>query len=191
MPAMADRTPDTGHRTDWTADTLDSGPAPAVSGVPVTAREAAAVAGVSERTIRRAIARGDLPAAKHAGAYRIAPAAVAAWVAAERTAPATADTGHRTAPDSTAPAAADAVAVATLRERVAGLERLSAELATERDAWRDQAARHEGAAQQLRTLVAQAQQLTRALPAGGDRAPPDQAPRPGPWARLRRRLRGE
>ncbi len=73
---------------------------------------------------------------------------------------------------TTGPAAAEAVAVATLRERVAGLERLSAELATERDAWRDQAARHEGAAQQLRTPVAQAQQLTRALPAGEGSAPP-------------------
>ena len=81
--------------------------------------------------------------------------------------------------------------LATLRERVAGWERLGAELATERDAWRDQAARHEEAAQQLRTLVAQAQQLTRALPAGDDGAPPDQPPRPGPWQRLRRRLRGE
>jgi non-specific serine/threonine protein kinase len=38
---------------------------------PLSAREAAAVLGVSERTVRRAIARGDLPATMHAGVYRI------------------------------------------------------------------------------------------------------------------------
>ncbi|MBA2470048.1 MAG: helix-turn-helix domain-containing protein, partial [Chloroflexia bacterium] len=38
---------------------------------PLSALDAARVAGVSERTIRRAIARGDLPATKHAGVYRI------------------------------------------------------------------------------------------------------------------------
>ena len=50
----------------------------AVSGAPDTwplsARDAAAALGVSERTVRRAIARGDLPATKRAGVYRIAPA---------------------------------------------------------------------------------------------------------------------
>jgi excisionase family DNA binding protein len=40
----------------------------------LTAREAATRLGVDERTVRRAIARGELPAAKRAGAYRIAPA---------------------------------------------------------------------------------------------------------------------
>jgi len=40
---------------------------------PLTARDAAHVIGVSERTIRRAIARGDLPATKHAGIFRILP----------------------------------------------------------------------------------------------------------------------
>ncbi|MEA2516065.1 MAG: Helix-turn-helix domain, partial [Thermomicrobiales bacterium] len=42
----------------------------------MTARAAAAALGVSERTVRRAIARGELPATKYAGTYRIAPAAV-------------------------------------------------------------------------------------------------------------------
>jgi excisionase family DNA binding protein len=41
---------------------------------PLSAREAAAVLGIHERTIRRAIARGHLHATKHAGLYRIAPA---------------------------------------------------------------------------------------------------------------------
>jgi non-specific serine/threonine protein kinase len=46
---------------------------------PLSAREAAAVLGVSERTVRRAIARGDLPATLHAGVYRIAPDDVARY----------------------------------------------------------------------------------------------------------------
>src|SRR5687768_1086903 len=43
-------------------------------GAPLSARDAAALLGVSERTVRRAIARGELPAIKHAGVYRIRPA---------------------------------------------------------------------------------------------------------------------
>ncbi len=54
----------------WTAD---SGPATAEAGW-LSATAAAAVLGVSQRTIRRAIARGELPAVKRAGVYRIAPA---------------------------------------------------------------------------------------------------------------------
>jgi len=38
---------------------------------PLSARDAAEVIGVNERTIRRAIARGDLIATRHAGVYRI------------------------------------------------------------------------------------------------------------------------
>src|SRR5689334_16322814 len=63
-PAMdkrwTDRTPDGG---------LDEGAVDWIS-----ASAAAAMLGVSQRTIRRAIARGELPAAKHAGVYRIATA---------------------------------------------------------------------------------------------------------------------
>jgi excisionase family DNA binding protein len=55
----ADRTPDTGH---------DAAPPDTLS-----AREAADDLGVHERTIRRAIARGELPAAKHSGVFRIDP----------------------------------------------------------------------------------------------------------------------
>src|SRR5215217_4178328 len=54
----------------WTADNgQEAGQADWLS-----ASAAAAVLGVSQRTVRRAIARGDLPATKHAGVYRIAPA---------------------------------------------------------------------------------------------------------------------
>src|SRR5262245_32748341 len=45
----------------------------------LSAREAAAVLGVSDRTVRRAIARGDLPATRHAGVYRIAAADLARY----------------------------------------------------------------------------------------------------------------
>lgn len=41
---------------------------------PLSAREAAAALGVNERTIRRAITRGDLMATLHAGVYRITAA---------------------------------------------------------------------------------------------------------------------
>src|SRR5688572_8271346 len=40
----------------------------------LTAHEAATRLGLSERTVRRAIARGELRAVKRAGAFRIAPA---------------------------------------------------------------------------------------------------------------------
>src|SRR5918998_1438508 len=43
------------------------------------AREAAAALGVSERTIRRAIARGELRATKQVGVFHIAPADLAAY----------------------------------------------------------------------------------------------------------------
>jgi non-specific serine/threonine protein kinase len=46
---------------------------------PLSAREAAARLGLSDRTIRRAIACGELPAAKRAGVYRIAPADLARY----------------------------------------------------------------------------------------------------------------
>jgi len=58
--------------------TPDSGQA-AGAGESLSAREAAVVLGVNERTIRRAIARGVLPAAKRSGVYRIAPADLARY----------------------------------------------------------------------------------------------------------------
>jgi excisionase family DNA binding protein len=62
---MNDRT---AHRTADTGQTASD---------TLTAREAAVVVGVNERTIRRAIARGELPAVKHSGVYRIASADLA------------------------------------------------------------------------------------------------------------------
>ena len=53
--------------------TVESGRDPAIHATPLTVREAAAALGMSERTIRRAIGRGDLSAIKHSGVLRIAP----------------------------------------------------------------------------------------------------------------------
>ena len=72
---------------------MSSQPAPAIAGEPdrprtagiapetgcLSAREAAEALGVSERTIRRAISRGELIAAKAGRSFRIAPAALAAY----------------------------------------------------------------------------------------------------------------
>ena len=57
---MDERTPDTGQ--DLTAPRR-----------PVTARDAAAVLGVNERTVRRAINRGEFPASKRGGVFEILP----------------------------------------------------------------------------------------------------------------------
>src|SRR5688572_30662741 len=54
----------------WTPDIEQGSPTEAW----LSATAAAAALGVSQRTIRRAIARGALPATKHGGVYRIAPA---------------------------------------------------------------------------------------------------------------------
>jgi predicted ATPase/DNA-binding CsgD family transcriptional regulator len=65
--------------------TLEGDVSGAADSWPLSAREAADALGVSERTIRRAIARGDLTAALHAGVYRIAPADLAGFRARRRT----------------------------------------------------------------------------------------------------------
>lgn len=44
-----------------------------IAALPLSAREAASALGVSERTIRRAIQRGDLQAVKHSGSFHITP----------------------------------------------------------------------------------------------------------------------
>src|SRR5215211_950959 len=59
------------------------------------AREAAAALGVSERTIRRAIARGELRAAKQAGAFHIAPADLTAYQRSQTRPTASLTRGHQ------------------------------------------------------------------------------------------------
>jgi excisionase family DNA binding protein len=67
---------------------LDRATARDVSGAPdnwpLSAREAAELLGVSERTVRRAIARGDLVATKRAGVYRIDATEIARYRAGGR-----------------------------------------------------------------------------------------------------------
>jgi non-specific serine/threonine protein kinase len=58
---------------------------------PLSAREAAETLGVSERTVRRAIGRGELPATMHAGVYRIAPADLAFYASRRRADPSAAE----------------------------------------------------------------------------------------------------
>ena len=70
--------------TDGTGGTASGGVSGAADTWPLSAREAATVLGVHERTIRRAVARGDLPATKHAGQYRIAPADLERYRTARR-----------------------------------------------------------------------------------------------------------
>ena len=56
----------------------ESAAAPDIGGLAgvLSAREAATALGVSERTIRRAIHRGEIVATKHAGSFQITPAAL-------------------------------------------------------------------------------------------------------------------
>src|SRR4051794_8755049 len=67
------------------ADTRDDAVSAAVGTWPVgrllTAKEAARVAGVHERTIRRAIVRGELAATKESRIFQIAPEALAQFQA--------------------------------------------------------------------------------------------------------------
>lgn len=53
----------------------------------LTVAEAAGRIGVKHQAIRRAIARGELPATKVVSRVRIAPADFAAWLAANRVTP--------------------------------------------------------------------------------------------------------
>ena len=109
-----------------------------VSGVPVllSAREAAAVLSVNERTVRRAIQKGEIRATKHAGAFQITSAELEAYRRRADSQPglSRAATPDRTgaAPDDdvlqqqttrTGQSAADAVAV--LRELLAEERRKS------------------------------------------------------------------
>ena len=93
-------TPDTPLDTslDVHLDSPDSG-LDSVQASTLSAVEAARVAGVHGRTIRRAITEGQLDATMEGGAYRVSPAALAAW-RATRTPKPTPDTGMDTTLDT-------------------------------------------------------------------------------------------
>ena len=63
-----------------TPGSTDTGVSGAADTGPYSAREAATVLGVSERTVRRAIARGELTARKRAGVFRITPEALSHYL---------------------------------------------------------------------------------------------------------------
>jgi len=79
---MSDRTEAAAHdaaaEDTPAAASTESAAAPDIGGVSgvLSAREAATALGVSERTVRRAIQRGELIATKHAGSFQITPAAL-------------------------------------------------------------------------------------------------------------------
>lgn len=119
----------------------------------VPIREAALRLAVSPDTVRRRMKAGEL-----AGEKRPTPQGGMWFVELPADAP------------SLEAAAVEAlgggdVELVRLRTQVEGLEALVGELRSERDAWREQAARSDDAAGQLRVLVQQAQALAQALPA--------------------------
>ena len=122
----------------------------------ISIKEAGERFGVSADTIRRRLKRGEIVGRKESTAQGFT------WVIEvpanlEAAQPEQATSAH---------GGSDAFELVQLRERVAGLERLTTELAEDRNAWREQAARSEESARELRILVQQAQALAQALPAG-------------------------
>ena len=135
----------------------DTGPAPAP---PLSAIEAAGVASVNERTIRRAIRAGQLPARKHRGAYRISPADLAVWQA---------DYEAGTPPDRAADTGPDRVATGHPSGSV-----LSGEGATVAELWRaleaEGKATAAATAETINRLDAEVADLRERLTAERDRA---------------------
>lgn len=115
----------------------------------LTIAEAAERLGVAPDTVRRRLKRGELAGEKEQTAQGYVWRVALPKASRE--------------PQEPAGDAGAGVALAQLRERVAGLEQLADELRSERDAWREQAARDGDAARELRILLRQAQTL--ALPA--------------------------
>lgn len=130
----------------------------------LTIGEAAERLGISPDTVRRRLKRGELEGEQEQTAQGFI------WrIVLPKT------------PDEPEPEAAEpqgSIELALLRERVAGLERLTEELQSERDAWREQAASERDASAQLRVLLQQAQTLAGALPAsvGGAGSPTESTP---------------
>jgi len=118
---MTDTTPGVraGARPHSTGTT--AGAQPGIARAPtLSVVEAARVAGVNDRTIRRVIADGKLVATVEQGAYRVAPDALAAWTAT-RAPRATPDVSPDVAPGDARPAVAGADVLAAKDELVAAL----------------------------------------------------------------------
>lgn len=158
----------------------------------VTIKEAAERLGVSQDTIRRRLKMGELTGerekTRQGFIWRVElPSELDLQPTPEKQA---------------APSRDGIVELAQLRERVTGLERLADELKSERDAWREQAARDGEAARELRIMLQHAQTYANALPAGipsedvstlisAERSESEAQPADAPaslWDRLRIRL---
>jgi len=130
----------------------------------VSIKEAAERLGISADTVRRRLKRGEL-----AGRHEPTAQGFTWAVELPTLSPGAGDASVPLEPHGAAPATqaavGEALELAELRERVLGLDRLTAELREERDEWREQARRHEDAARELRILVRTAQELGRALSA--------------------------
>lgn len=138
-----------------------------------SARAAAAHAGVSDRTVRRAIATGALAAEHIDGAYTITPAALAAWMAARH---ATLGTPIGTAAASPAVGRTDQDAeLARLSGENAELRSRLADAQTDRDRWHATATaaleRYDRDVSEMRTLLGREQLM--ALSATASAQSPD------------------
>ncbi len=135
------------------------------AGPRLSIRAAARVAGVSERTMRRYVASGKVSVTEDGTGARLVDTSELLRLGLLRQAPMTpAAMAPVTAPDETD----------SLRERLAAAEDRCRELASERDAWRGQAA----------SWQAQAEGLLRMLP----QAPPEpqETPEKRPWWRRKK-----
>src|SRR5215218_684924 len=110
----------------------------------VSIKEAAERLGVSQDTMRRRLKSGEL-----AGEREKTPQGFV-WRVELPQEPGSGDAAAAEPTVTTSAPLGDGVALAQLRERVAGLERLADELKGERDAWREQAQRDGEAARELR-----------------------------------------
>jgi excisionase family DNA binding protein len=146
-----------------------------LSGV-LSAREAATALGVSERTVRRAIQRGEIVSTKHAGSFQITPAAIDDY---RRRETGQAVLAHAASPDSGA-AAPDAPADRTAAtdagqgagDAVAVLRELLAEERRKSDSLLEASLIWQGRAMQLEERL----QALEAGPIAGDVLPMGDSP---------------
>ena len=201
---MTERTtddPDRAAAPDQAAAARDTSvAAPDIGGLAgvLSAREAAAALGVSERTVRRAIQRGELVATKHAGMFQVTPAAIDDYRRGEtgqrtRTAAAAAD--NTAAAPATAPAAAadsgpaENDAVAVLRQLLAEERATSDRLLEAATVWQARAVQLEARLLALESGPLPSEAAAAEAPAAALEAP-ESSPSPrsgdGLLARLRR-----
>lgn len=120
----------------------------------VSIKTAAERLGISPDTVRRRLKRGELQGRQESTAQGFV------WQIELPRAAAHAE--HKASEQGAPDIAGDHLELVRSRERIAGLERLTDELKSERDSWREQAQRESEAARELRVLLRNEQM--RALP---------------------------